>query len=154
MIGPQFRHNHSRPEDVLAHLTICDAAFTPPLSLRVALPDYAAKLVGRAERFEMWEDQTLVGLVAVYCDSVERDCAFVTSVSVLPDLTRAGLGRRLLEEAITHVRDLGFRRLALHVDRRSAALRLYGRLGFTADAEAGEVLHLSLDCLHPPEQRP
>ncbi|GJE18875.1 GNAT family N-acetyltransferase [Methylobacterium marchantiae] len=153
MTGLRVERNRSRLDDVLAHLTLCDRTFTPPLSLRVSVPDYAAKLVARAERFELWKDSAVVGLVAVYCDDPERNCAFVTSVSVLPDLTRAGLGRRLIEEAIGHVRGLGFPRLALSVDRKASALSLYGRLGFTTDEEAGETLHLSLDLLHPHGQQ-
>ncbi|WP_019904251.1 GNAT family N-acetyltransferase [Methylobacterium sp. 77] len=150
---PQFHRNRSRSGDVLAHLTACDAAFTPPLGQRVPLADYAAKLVARAERFEAWSGSALVGLVAVYCDDPERNCAFVTSVSVNPDLTRAGLGRRLLEQAISHVRSLGFHRVTLSVDRKATALRLYGRLGFTTDAEAEETLQLSLYLVPQLEKR-
>lgn len=144
-----LERNRSERSAVQAHLLACANHFTPPLGGRVAIPDYAAKLATSAERFEAWEGSTLIGLVAVYCNDPARVRAFVTSVSVLPERMRAGLGRRLLEAAIAHVRGLGFAHLALSVDRSAAALDLYRRLGFVADGAAGETLQLSLD-LGPP----
>lgn len=149
MFAPQLFRNRSGADDIRAHLTTCAASFTPPLDGRVAIPDYAAKLATSAERFEAWEGSTLIGLVAVYCNDPARARAFVTSVSVLPERMRAGLGRRLLEAAIAHVRGLGFAHLALCVDRSAAALDLYRRLGFVADGAAGETLQLSLDLGSP-----
>ena len=143
----RFARNCSRLDDVHLHLTACDAAFTPRLGARVAIRDYAAKLTSRAERFEAWSDVSLVGLIAVYCNETER--AFVTSLSVLPERTRGGIGRRLMAAAIAHVRGHGFRRLALDVDRRAAALDFYMGLGFSTEARTGNTLHLSLDLGRP-----
>ena len=145
MTGPTVARNRSRAEDVEAHLTACARTFTPPLDRRVAIPDYAAKLAARAERFESWDGPALIGLVAVYCNDPARICAFVTSVSVVPDRTGEGLGGRLLAAAIAHARGLGFARIALSVDRAASALGLYRRLGFTEDARDDRTLHLSLD---------
>jgi len=148
-VAPAIARNRARPADVEAHLTACAQSFTPPLGERLAIPDYAAKLAARAERFEAWDGPTLIGLVAVYCNDSARIAAFVTNVSVLPTRMGIGLGRRLLAAAITHARDLGFAGMALSVDRRAAALRLYRELGFTDDGRDGDTLHLRLD-LRPP----
>ncbi|MEH3116120.1 MAG: GNAT family N-acetyltransferase [Methylorubrum populi] len=152
MIEPCFHRNRSGPEDVRTHLTACAGAFTPPLGERVDLPDYAAKLAARAERFEAWAGPALVGLVAVYCNDPERSRAFVTNVSVAPERARAGLGRRLLRSAIVHARGLGFRQLALSVDRRAGACRLYEALGFAVEGREGDTLHLSLDLTPGPAE--
>lgn len=149
MTEPRFCRNRSGADDVWAHLSACANSFTPPLDRRVAIPDYAAKLVARAERFEAWKGPTLIGLVAVYCNDPARVAAFVTSVSVVPERTRMGLGRRLLAAAITHGRSLGFARMALSVDCGASALGLYRDLGFTEDARDGATLHLSLDLTVP-----
>lgn len=145
MSAPRFDRNRSGAADVRDHLLVCAAAFTPPLASRVAIPEYAEKLAARAERFEAWADGVLVGLVAVYCDAPDRREAFVTSVSVVPAWARRGLGRGLMRAALAHVRDLGFGRLALSVDRAAAALDLYRSLGFTAEARDGASLRLSID---------
>ncbi|KQQ13245.1 hypothetical protein ASF53_13785 [Methylobacterium sp. Leaf123] len=140
-----FTQNRSRMEDVRTHLTLCAHAFSPPLDRRVTIPDYAAKLATRAERFEAWDGSALIGLVAVYCNDPARDAAYVTSVSVVPERTRAGIGHRLLSAAIAHARGLGFKRIALDVDREAPALALYRRLGFADEAQDDATLHLSLD---------
>ncbi|WHQ68481.1 GNAT family N-acetyltransferase [Methylorubrum extorquens] len=145
MTALSFTRNCSRMEDVHAHLTVCAHAFTPPLDRRVAIRDYAAKLTTRAERFEAWEGPALIGLVAVYCNDPARIAAFVTSVSVVPERTQAGIGHSLLAAAIAHARGLGFRRIALHVDREASARALYRRLGFADGAQDDATLHLSLD---------
>lgn len=145
MTGPCYDRNRSRVEDVREHLLACNEAFVPPLGNRVAIPDYAAKLVAQAERFEAWAGPDLIGLVAIYCNGPERRDAFVTNVSVVPDRTRRGIGRSLLSEAIAHARSLGFGRLVLSVDRRANALGIYRNLGFRDEATDGETLRLFLD---------
>ena len=50
MSSLQYRRDTATADDVLAHLTRCDADFTPPLSARLDLGGYAAKLAERAPR--------------------------------------------------------------------------------------------------------
>ncbi|WP_375275149.1 GNAT family N-acetyltransferase [Methylorubrum thiocyanatum] len=149
MIEPHLHRNRSGREDIHIHLTACAATFTPPLWERVNLADYAAKLAVHAERFEAWAGPTLIGLVAVYCNEPGRRNAFVTNVSVLPERTRAGIGQRLLDAAINHVRDIGFTRITLSVDHRAAALGLYRGLGFAEDTREERTLLLALDLTAP-----
>jgi ribosomal protein S18 acetylase RimI-like enzyme len=140
----RFLRNCSQADDIREHLFACDSAFSPLLSSRVFIPDYAAQLFARAERFEAWAGPRLIGLVAVYCNDQGRREAFVSSVSVSVDWARRGIARRLLQEAIAEIRDRGFGRLALSVDRSALALRLYRGLGFEVEECAGEALRLSL----------
>lgn len=143
--GIAFASGRSREGDILAHLQRCDTMFSPPLSGRVDLRAYAAKLAERAARFEAWHDATLVGLVAVYCDGPDGGEAFVSSVSVDPSFQRNGVARQLLQMAADHVRRLGFNALALEVDRRAApAIRLYETLGFRACAEGHDVRRMRM----------
>ncbi|MCP1549335.1 MULTISPECIES: GNAT family N-acetyltransferase [Methylorubrum] len=149
MTEPQLYRSRSGADDIRAHLMACASTFTPPLDWRVVIPDYATKLATCSERFEAWDGTALIGLVAVYCNDPIRATAFVTSVSIVPERTREGLGRRLLTAAITHVHSLGFARIALSVDREAAALALYHGLGFAEDTRNDRTLHLSLDLTAP-----
>lgn len=139
-------------EAVLAHLRACDARFVPPLSGRVDLPAYAAKIAKHARRFEAWSGAELVALVALYDNDGTRETGFVTSVSVLPGWSGRGLARRLLAQAIAHAQAAGLRRVALDVAAaNTAALALYRTLGFRTEAEpAAGWLHLALDLHRPP----
>jgi GNAT superfamily N-acetyltransferase/2-polyprenyl-3-methyl-5-hydroxy-6-metoxy-1,4-benzoquinol methylase len=137
-------HNRASAAEVAAHLRSCDSSFVPPLSERVEIGGYAQKLVAHAERFEVWCDNRLAGLVAAYCNDVERRAAFVTTVSVLPPWRGQGLGSRLLRACIQHVRQAGFERVELEVDlRNTAAVLLYRKHGFAVACVHGtiQILH-------------
>lgn len=134
--------------DVAAHLALCDGHFVPPLSSRVALAAYAAKLAAHATCFEAWDGPALAALVAVYCNDRARSHAFVSSVSVLPAWQGHGLARRLLGQAAAHAAALGFAGLELEVDgTNTAALGLYRTLGYTLHDASGPatVLRLPLE---------
>ncbi|MFC6792645.1 GNAT family N-acetyltransferase [Methylobacterium komagatae] len=139
---PQFRRNQSDADAIVRHLEACSDSFVPPLHGRVAIPAYADKLAQRAERFEAWEEDRLVGLVAIYC-SGEND-AFVSNVSVVPDAVRQGIGRRLVTDAIAHSRRCA-EAMTLQVDRRAPALALYRSVGFAPEGQDGDTLTLRLD---------
>ncbi|GJE38833.1 GNAT family N-acetyltransferase [Methylobacterium persicinum] len=150
----QFGHNLSGAAEIETHLTACSDRFIPPLAGRVIIPDYAAKLAQRAERFEAWSADTLVGLVAVYCpaatpargpDAEARrppGDAFVSNVSVLPSYSNRGIARELLAKATAYSRTRAVR-IVLEVDRRAPALRLYEASGFAVEAVDGDTLTLA-----------
>ena len=144
----QYRRDTATTDDVHAHLTRCDAGFTPPLSARLDLGDYAAKLAERAARFEAWDGGQLVGLVAAYVTPGAPE-AFISNVSVVSELRGHGVASALVADCIDRARGSGAATVTLEVataDR--AAGRFYEKLGFTArDPEGADrpTTILSLD---------
>ena len=135
--------NQASVEDIRSHLAACDAQFSPPLSERTDLADYARKLWTNAERFEAWQGSRLVGLVAMYCNDSAKTTAYVSNVSVDPALTRRGIARRLMAAALTEAARLGFARVSLAVDERAqAALALYSSMGFARVARTGRMIEM------------
>lgn len=131
MSSLQYRRDTATADDVHAHLTRCDADFTPPLSARLDLGGYAAKLAERANRFEAWEGGQLVGLVAAYVTPGAPE-AFISNVSVVSELRGNGVAAALVADCIDCARGAGAATLKLEVataDR--AAGRFYEKLGFT-----------------------
>lgn len=128
------------------HLLRCDEAFVPQLSIRVDIDDYARKIAGNANRFEAWESNELVGLVAAYCNAPDKGVAFVTTVSVLRDWHGRGVASRLLANCIAHVRNLGFAHIELEVSSGNVkALALYEKHGFSSAVGKGGMLRMSLN---------
>jgi ribosomal protein S18 acetylase RimI-like enzyme len=126
-----YKNDQSNRQDIFAHLLACDSTFSPPLSSRVSIAEYSAKLAESAERSEAWLGTRLVGLVAAYCNATDKQTAFVTNVSVDPAFQRKGIARTLLGNTIDNAQRLGFRQLLLEVDKRAnGALKLYADLGF------------------------
>ena len=131
MSSLKYRRDTATTDDVHAHLTRCDADFTPPLSARLDLGDYAAKLAERAARFEAWDGGQLVGLVAAYVTPGAPE-AFISNVSVVSELRGRGVAAALVASCIDRARAVGAVTLRLEVataDR--AAGRFYEKLGFT-----------------------
>lgn len=125
--------NRAGIAEIAAHLRHCDAQFVPPLSGRVDIDAYGAKIAGHAERFEAWAGRSLVGMVAAYCNDQSRQAGFITSVSVVPERCGEGIATRLLEDCIRHAGRAGFSLIRLDVDQCNvAALRLYEKCGFSA----------------------
>ena len=130
MATVDYRRDSATADDVRAHLARCDEDFAPPLSARVDLEDYAAKLATRATRFEAWEGPELVGLVAAYVAADTPD-AFVTNVSVVRELRGQGVAASLVGDCAGYARAAGATALKLEVATADkAAGRFYEKLGF------------------------
>lgn len=130
---PEYSINRADAVQIATHLRACDAAFVPPLSGRVDIDAYARKLADRAERFEAWAGDRLVGLVAAYCNGEGRRHVFISSVSVLPEWRGTGVASRLLERCMSRAEAFGAGLVELEVGRSNTpAIRLYERFGFTA----------------------
>jgi len=142
----EYLSNSGSEVELAEHLTRCDADFIPRLSARVVISDYAQKLADSAVRFEAWSDDTLVGLVAAYCNDIEEGIAFITSVSVLRGWMGKGIGARLVEECIAHAAALGMRQVALEVSSENqSAIRLYEKRGFSVSGECSLGIQMSLN---------
>lgn len=77
----------------------------------------------------IWLDDSLV---AMACGWLVVDELHITLVAVTPQRRRQGLGQRLLTALLAEAGRLGAERATLEVAAtNSAALALYGRLGFT-----------------------
>lgn len=143
--------NHSSVDDVAGHLLRADAFFEPSLSSRVDIHAYAQKLQDRAVRFEAWQGEEMVGLVATYCNHTDKGKAFVTSVSVLPQCRGQGTAERLMRQCIEHVRGLGFRQMELEVDQRNLpAVALYQKLGFGPLRRYGTTVTMGITIVRKP----
>lgn len=126
----EYRRDTASEQAVLAHLARCDEDFTPPLSARLDLDAYAAKLAGRAARFEAWDGPDLAGLVAAYISPGAHD-AFISNVSVVRQLRGQGVAAVLVGHCIDHARAAGAATLKLEVATADkAAGRFYEKLGF------------------------
>jgi ribosomal protein S18 acetylase RimI-like enzyme len=105
---------------------------------------YIEKLLARAERFERWEGDELVGLVAIYCNDTAAGAAFVTMVSVVRPATGQGIARALLSEAIAHAASLGFDRVELEVaPSADGAIALYSSEAFAELSRTAESVRMS-----------
>ena len=129
-----------------AHLRHCDAHFIPPLSARLRIDAYVAKLAAHAVRLEAWQRGDLVGLVAMYCNDLQGRTAFITSISVDREWARHGITQHLLGQCAQQARAAGMVRIALKVAaENNAALSLYRKLGYDEVGVDGDFINMELD---------
>lgn len=131
--------NESGVAAVKRHLQACDDAYLPRLSERVDLDRYASKLHQFATRYEAWQDDTLIGLLAAYFGATGEREVFVSNVSVAPAMTGRGIGTTLLTSLVTDARARNCGSIRLESDPRNhAAQKLYSKLGFISLADDGD----------------
>jgi ribosomal protein S18 acetylase RimI-like enzyme len=118
-------------EAIEKHLRECDMRFAPPLSSRVFLPDYAQKLSTLADRFEAWESDRLVGLVAAYLRNSNTLEGFISSVSTCGDFEGKGIASRLMQDCFDAAVAKGLTILGLEVGQHDQhACGFYRKHGF------------------------
>ena len=79
------------------------------------------------------------GFVTVESGRADPREAYLHYLAVDPVGTEAGVGRALMEDAVSHASSAGFERLALEVRTdNTRAIGLYERLGFVQDGPATE----------------
>lgn len=83
-------------DSVEAFLRKVDRDFPVPLSQRVDLEQYAAKVVSKATLCIQWDGGDIVSMVAGYTDDVIDDMAYITMVATLSDARGKGVASRLL----------------------------------------------------------
>lgn len=83
----KYKIDKSTVEDIFLHLNTCDLDYIPKLSLKVNIDEYSQKLFQNANRFEAWNNNKLIGLLAIYFN-FEENFAFITNVSIFKRLCR------------------------------------------------------------------
>lgn len=137
--------NKAEFEKIVVHLSCCDPYFFPPLSSKVNIQDYATKLISHATRWEAWDNDKLVGLVAGYLNDFNKEYAFITSVSVLQEYNLKGIASKLISQFIRLAKEMGFIKIGLEVanDNREAK-NLYKKLNFIANDDECKILTMVL----------
>ena len=131
MNAPIIHIDTSDARDIENHLLECDSRFLPPLSSRVNLSDYATKMEKLADRFEAWDEDRLVGLVAAYIRSSDKIEGFISSVSLCDDFQGQGVGSLLMQRCLASASAYGLAKLSLEVaEQDTRACAFYVKLGF------------------------
>lgn len=132
-VAVEYLVNTASEAEIADHLRRCDAEFVSRLSERVEIPNYAQKIASKATRFEAWVNDTLVGLVAAYCNDQETRVGHITNVSVIKLWTGKGIAARLIDQCAVHAKAAGMQQIGLEVAADNMpAIKLYKKSGFAA----------------------
>lgn len=89
-----------------------------------------------AERFEYWNKNELIGLVACYYNDKETLTGYITIASVASGFRNRGLGGELMIETLQYGSEMGFKRVRLEVYvQNHNALAFYRKSGFVIETQ-------------------
>ncbi len=131
--GLTWKHNQADKNKILNHFQNCDEGFIDELSSRVDIVDYAQKLIDKAQRFEVWNGDQLIGFIAVYWND-END--YITNVSVDRKYQGQGIGDALVKRCVITSKSLGKKTVKLEVKNdNQSAINLYKKNRFECMTE-------------------
>ncbi len=93
-------------KDILNHLNACNALFLKDLKEKVDIKEYSKKLSEKAIKFEAWQNNSLIGLIATYFNDPKNSAGYISNVSVIENSFNKGFGTKLLEKTIKHGKEL------------------------------------------------
>ena len=141
----KYKHNTANFDEIHQHLNSCDQNFFPKLSSKVNIAEYSEKINNFAEKFEAWQNEMLIGLVAVYKND-ENHFLFITNVSLLKEFQGKGIAKQLIMNAIDFAKDHQYKNIKLEVHLENEnAIQLYTKLNFKNITTENESAFLTLN---------
>lgn len=126
-----YRLKSASADDIQKHLLECQDSFIPPLSSTVNIDEYSRKIFASAFTVEAWEQEKLIGFIAVYLNDPQKNMGFITNVSLLTEFKGKGIASKLLESCVDSARKSGFKFIKLEVAvMNDNAIKLYEKYGF------------------------
>jgi ribosomal protein S18 acetylase RimI-like enzyme len=125
-----YQINTSTLEDIKKHLYSCSNSFVPPLESYVDISKYSQKIFGFGIRFEAYNNNILIGLIALYVDKQEKT-SFITNVSVDPNFQKNKIAENLLSSCVGYLKENCYLEVTLHVNKNNTkAINFYKKHNF------------------------
>lgn len=146
MISLAYKIDLAHVDDVITHLMSCDKDFITDLQSKVDIEEYADKIVKNATTIEGWENDKLVGLIAIYLNNEQTKAGFITNVSVLPSYKGTGLAKELLKRCVQKAKDSYFNSILLEVNKDNMrAINFYKKNKFEETNQKDTSLIMKLE---------
>lgn len=135
--------------DLLSNLKTCDLDFFPSLSSRVSLEDYAKKLYNNSITFEAWDENELIGMIAVYFNDLTESIGYISNVCVEDKYKGYHIASDLMQKCIKYAKEHEFKNIVLEVNKKSkAAIHLYHKFNFHQIGNNNEIIKMQLEIDH------
>lgn len=126
----RYEKNQASQGILLTYLNRVANEFIPNLHEQVSdFEAYTKKIFDKADVFEAWYGNDLIGMVAAYLNDDEKGRGFITSVSVDPDFQGMGLAKELLLKVILYATKKRYKKICLETEN-DKAIGLYKTMGF------------------------
>lgn len=138
-----FKKNSASYEEVTRYITECD--FSPPIESYVNVKDYINKLLSKAERYEAWNKNRLVGLIAIYLNNYKLNESFISHLGVVNEYLRQGIATSLMNLVIDESRKKLFYKISLEANlHNKRAIMFYKKFNFKEQNINKDKIYFSL----------
>ncbi len=126
----EFRINTSSPQDIGSVLKASGTQFVNGITINQNFADYVDKIYVKSQRYELWSEGDLIGLLAFYRNDAAKEI-YVTSISISERHQGMGNGKYLLEKLLADNSQDQIKsvRLEVSIDNLKA-INLYNSLNF------------------------
>lgn len=125
-----YKHNIASYTDIKKHFKKCN--FIPRLDSYTNVEEYIKKILSFSERFEIWDNYSLIGFSAVYFNNQVTKEGYLTNLSIVPEYTKKGIASNLIKEIFKFGKKNKFLSINLEVfSLNKIAIRFYQKNGFT-----------------------
>lgn len=126
----KYKTKTAKKQEIVSHLKECSGNFIPPLYERINIEEYSKKIEDKSITFEVWSENILVGLVAIYINTTTHS-AFITNVSILKEYMGLKIAAELIDRCIEYVKQNDLEEIKLEVHEKNAkAISLYKKFAF------------------------
>ncbi|MDY0029181.1 MAG: GNAT family N-acetyltransferase [Pseudobdellovibrionaceae bacterium] len=144
--GLSYTQNESRMWHLVSHFQSLDKAFKDELLARTSIEEYTVKLVEKSCRYEVWDQDRLVGILAVYFNRERMPFVYISNISVLSDYQGKGIAKTLLSKLVDYARKSGLLYVELEVSAdNNRAQAFYRKQGFVEAERKTGILKLRLN---------
>jgi len=136
----EYKINTSRPQDIGLLFEKSGSSFIEGIVANQNLEEYIFKLCQKAQRYELWNNGELVGLLAIYRNEVEKEI-YITSISISEDFQGSGYGKKLFEKMLAEIGRDQIQSITLEVrGDNQKALDFYNSLNFVIKSTQNQSL--------------
>jgi ribosomal protein S18 acetylase RimI-like enzyme len=129
--GEEVRINTLSLLEIEDYLTTASSLFVPPLDTYVDIPQYSKKIKENATTIELWREDVLMGLAAVYFNDENTKRGFLTHINISKEYLGRGFGSILMKEILEYGKKIEFKEISLEVKKNNTkAIKIYEKFGF------------------------
>lgn len=127
-----FNTNAADLETIHTYLLRRNKDFTPSLSDKLDIYDFASKMYKHANIYTVHENDKVIGLAGCYANDFTTLQAYITNFSIHPNYYGSGLAEELIDYCQEDLVQKGFRSIKLEVNNKnSRAINFYEKMGFS-----------------------
>jgi len=138
-----FYKNSAQRIDIYNHMRVCSQVLMKEILSDISLENYADKIYEKADSYEWWVDDCLVGLIGIYTNRGNLFPSFITLVSILDKFSSKGIGTKLMDFLIEDLKNNDFVNIELEVKKSNyIAINFYKKIGFAIISEKFQYSYL------------